>query len=322
VPRGLKPRSVGMIQVIAAYLLLSIGILSNKYVVRFMDPALFVALRMLTSSAILVLYNRRQVDKIDLRSLAYHVYGVLFVSLCTTFLPAYLKAWSLKQMLVTKQTLLGSVDPLVTAIIAYYMLNERLTWLKLIGIVLGMCGVGCIVLWDAGEECWQSLARIDLPEIAVLTAIVLSRYGWTRVQRLLHAGHYTPVQLNMLVQLCSGFLALLFWGLVPYLNLSSNNCPVESCPHYGYLGAALLLTIVGGNVLGYTLYTRCLKHYPATLMSVAGLSIPLLVTIGAYVVYGERLSGGMILGATAIALGIVIFNYQAVMSILRRRYVS
>ena len=289
-----------MISLFLAYLLLAGGITANKYILNVISPEFFVALRMFISGLILVAYNYRQSGHISYKLLREDFLKILFISACTTLLPALLKAWALKNMIATKQTILGSIDPFVTAIIAYHMLGDRLRWSQALGMLLGLAGVCMIILSkDTGSEL-TAFWRVSYPELAVIAAVIVSRYGWMLVQAILRSDRYTPIQMNALVQVTAGLGA---FGIA----LMTSNLAFKPMDSYQGFVLASLFTIFGGNVLGYTLYAQSLKHYSATLVSLTGFLIPLFVTIFAYLFLCETITLYIAAGGFCIFSGLAIF---------------
>ena len=73
--------------------------------------------------------------------------------------------------------------------------------------------------------------------------------------------------------------------------------------------ALLAYTIIGGNLIGYTLYSHLLKKHSATFVSLAGFSMPLFVYLLGWFFLGERLYPSFLLAALITFIGLLIF-YQ------------
>jgi drug/metabolite transporter (DMT)-like permease len=256
---------------------------------------------MLISGSILLFYHWHQTERLTYEKVKNDRIKLLFIALCTTLVPALLKAWSLKHMLASKQSLLGSIDPFITALMVYVMFNEKMTIFNIVGMAIGFLGTIVVILSKTSPEMgYEWLWHISYPEIAIIAAVIISRYGWILVQTLLRNNHYTPIQINTLMQLSAGAMAL---GCAAV----TNQLQVYDIASYPVFIAASLFTIFGGNIIGYTLYAQSLKHHSATLVSLAGFSIPLLVTFFAYIFLGEAVTPSIILGGFIIFLGLLVF---------------
>ncbi|MBY0109565.1 MAG: DMT family transporter [Candidatus Babeliaceae bacterium] len=290
-----------MLDILLAYIFLAAGIVSNKYILASISAEFFVALRMLISGSFLMMYNLHQTERLSYRQVKNNHLKLLLIAACTTLIPSLLKAWSLKHMLASKQSLLGSIDPFVTALMVYVLFSEKITRSKMLGMVIGFIGVVVIILSKGSHEPgYELLFRISLPELAIICAVIISRYGWILVQTLLRNKHYTPVQINGLVQVIAGFLALC---LATY----NNQLKLYAITSYSNFIMAFLCTIIGGNIIGYTLYSYSLKHHSATFVSLAGFLIPLLVAFFAYIFLGENISWSLLVGGLIIFMGLSIF---------------
>jgi len=290
-----------LFDILLAYLFLAAGIVSNKYILASISAEFFVALRMLISGSLLMLYNWHQTEKLSYAQVKKDRIKLIAIAACTTFVPALLKAWSLKHMLASKQSLLGSIDPFVTALMVYVLFSEKISRTKTVGMAIGFMGVVLVILSKSSDEIgYEWLWRISYPEIAILSAVIISRYGWILVQTLLRNKEYTPTQINGLVQVIAGSLALC---LATY----NNQLKIYDISSYYHFIGAFIFTVIWGNIIGYTLYAYSLKHHSATLVSLAGFSIPLLVAAFAYILLGEQVTWPLVIGGLIIFIGLSIF---------------
>ena len=202
----------------------------------------------------------------------------LGIALLTMLLPSLFKAYALKYMLTSKASFFGSLDPFVTAVYAYFLLSERLSKKKILGIIIGFTGT-LVFLYShrppASEQELMAWWVFSYPEIAALLAMAIGRLGWMFVQQLIRKERYTAPEVNGLLMTISGILAFIMpfisagiitlLSFVPLIN--------HYLPSYTFLDAASLLhlnitpetnlsiivyaviyTIVVGNVIGYTMY--------------------------------------------------------------------
>jgi len=302
--------------VATTFALLAMGITTNKYLLGYFSPVWFVAIRMLTASAILAFVSRSSWDQAVRGRLRKDFKLIALIAACTTFLPTWLKSFGLKYMPAAKTTLLGSIDPFVTALYAYLLFNERLTWSKAIGICFGW--VGFILMASDQtplESVWQLWGVISWPEIAVLLAIVTSRLGWTLAQQLLKRERYQPVQINTLMTGVSGLCAM----SVAY----ASDQPICSCsPPFPQLLIPLFVTIVGSSVVGYAMYAKCLKLYSPTYVSLMGFTVPILVALFSWLFLAEPITYKLLLSFSALFTGMLIFESEHIISGIRRRAAS
>lgn len=294
-----------MLYIFITFALLAGGITVNKYILEFLTPAWFVALRMSLAGIILLIYNIRHLNREVYTRLLEDWKLLGLVAACTTLVPSLLKAFGLKHLFAAKSTLLASIDPFVTAIFAYWLWNEKLTWRKSTGIFFGCLGMIIIASARTSEEIsWQVFWYISYPELAVLAAVTLSRYGWILAQDLLKKDRYTPTQINGIIMLLSGALAwMMAWvDGEPFVEKTTLPLPVI---------LLFISSIVAANVIGYAMYAHCLKKYSATLISLAGFLVPLLVALFAHIWLQEPLPMAFFLASGSIFIGLFMFYLDA-----------
>lgn len=292
-----------MFDIILTYLLLSSGIVANKFLLQGMSPDLFVGIRMFISGLILVPWNlQRTASRREFwQTIKADIWSLLFIALCTTLLPAIIKAFALKYMTASKTALLGSIDPFVTALYAYILWSETLSLKKIAGIALGFCGVLISIFSTSPTEmAWGEFLYISYPELAALASVVISRYGWILVQLMLKKGRYKPTEINSMTMLVSGFLALCIAGL-------SGATVTVSCAATGWYVVVFAYTIIVGNLFGYTLYGYCLRKHSATLMSLAGFLVPVFVLLLSQCLGQEQLSLNLLFAGVVLFAGLCVF---------------
>lgn len=289
------------------------GITINKYLLHFVSPVWFVALRMFAASAILAFMSRSSWTREMRLRLSQDFKVIALIAACTTFLPTWLKSFGLKYMPAAKTTLLGSVDPFITAFYAYLLFNERLTWRKTIGICCGWVGFVIMVSeQNAVESVWQLWSCISWPELAVLLATVISRLGWTLAQKLLKQGRYQPIQINTLMTGVSGLCAITVAGI------SGQPAFVEAPPLL-HLAVPFAVTILGSSVLGYAMYAKCLKLYSPTHVSLVGFTVPILVAIFSWLFLAEPITYKLLVSFVALFIGMCIFESEHILRRFQRR---
>jgi drug/metabolite transporter (DMT)-like permease len=303
-----------LFDIILTYLFLASGIVANKFLLQGMSPDLFVGIRMFVSGLILVPWNIRRSSSLTTfwQTIKTDAWSLLFIALCTTLLPAIIKAFALKYMTASKTALLGSIDPFVTALYAYILWSEKLSFKKIVGIFLGFCGVIISIFsTTATELAWGEFLYISYPELAAIASVVISRYGWILVQLMLKKERYKPTEINSLTMLVSGFLALM-------IALISGSAATSSCiaPQYIMIFA---YTIIVGNLFGYTLYGYCLRKHSATLMSLAGFLVPVFVFSISHLLGREQLSLNFALAALVLFAGLCVFYFDDIKSQVKRQ---
>jgi drug/metabolite transporter (DMT)-like permease len=310
-----------MILLVLSYLFLATGISANKVILFSLSPEFLVGIRMAAASVLLAGYiSIRQGKLFEWPLLRKFFAGLVIIALCTTFFPSNLKAFALAHMPSYKMAYFGTLDPLVAALYSYVWFRERLSWRQWLGMAIGFLGMVILISSSTPfEDQLKAFSIISYPELAACLAMVISRLGWIQAQQFLRKEHMTPLQFNVFTMGISGLLSLavvyvrqtytiesLNVAHIPLLHLQ----PFVSMSSMVQLGTLLGYTTLVGNILGYTLYGYALKRYSATLISLAGFLIPLLVQCIGWLALGEPLSPLFFLACSVTFMGVALFFYD------------
>lgn len=306
-----------MSDVLIAFALLASAISANKILLYAMTPMMLVCIRMFVAGIILLIYTTRGSRPLHWAQVRPHISMLAIITLCTTFVPSLLKAYALSHMASAKQAFFGTLDPFVTALLAYILLNERLSWKKWAGILLGF--IGALMLIAQQDFEFKAFSFVSFPELAALGAVVIGRYGWIMVQRFLKKEIFGPTQINTITMLLSGVISgiiLLFFHHVtlgtfegaPFSILKS--APFMCMSFTAQLMFFLSYTILIGNVLAYNLYAHVLKKHSATFVSLMSFSVPLFVALYGRLFLSEMLTWHFFASCGVTFLGLLVFYFD------------
>ncbi len=199
-------------------------------------------------------------------------------------------------------SVLFGLTPLLTAVLAFFILGERhLNFSKIGGIVLGIGGLG-IIFHDSLTQTGQ-LQGILLVLAAVLVH-VMSAIGVKRVNAGLPSLSLTT---GALLHAMPAY-ALTWWlvdGQLP------TGIPTRSLYAIIYLG-------VMGSVVGFILYFYILKHVQATHVALLTLVTPVLALFFGYRFNHEQITPWIGGGTLLILLGMTFFQWGHRLRVRRR----
>ena len=257
-------------------------------------PALTIAaLRTIPASATLLLI----VLSLGYRLPATLAEWRLFIgfSAFNTVVPFLLIVWGQARATGGMAAILNATAPLFGIFLAHLLTHdEKLSWNKVAGILVGISGVGILVGYDvvAGQSA-DLLARL-----ALLAAPFCYVSANIFVRRRL--GHYPPFVIAAMQMVGAIFVAF-------PLALAIDQPWTLPVPSLKVLGA-----IVGMGVLGSALASLChftvLQRAGATNASLVTLIMPLTPILLGGVFLGERLSARDIAGAVIIAAALIIID--------------
>ncbi|KAB7848463.1 EamA family transporter [Streptomyces mobaraensis] len=181
----------------------------------------------------------------------------------------------------------GSVQPLIAALLSTGLLGKRLTTRTLIAGIAGVAGVGLLVLRAEARLDGVGVAAALGGALLMATGVVLSK-RWPSPAPLLATTGWQLVAGGVLLVP----VALLVEGLPP-AGLTAGNLA-----GYAYLSAV-------GTALAYALWFRGLRELPATDVTFLGLLSPLVATAIGLIAVGERLTALQSLGGL-IVLGSLV----------------
>lgn len=198
-------------------------------------------------------------------------------------------------------SVLFGLSPIMIGIFAIYWLGEpRFSAARLLGIVLAIGGL--VVIFMPVD----TLAHIA-PQgvLAVLLSVTLQSLSAVWVKRI--GAELHPMSINCGALSIAVPLYLLVWlvfdGQLPR-GMSDRA-----------LGSVIYLALFG-TVVGFNLYFYVLKRVPATVLSLVTLVTPVLALLIGSGLNGEAISSRVWIGAGAILLGLVSFQWGGL--ILRR----
>ena len=176
--------------------------------------------------------------------------------------------------------------PLWVAVMAHFLLGERLTLRKAGGILLSMAGMVVLMGVSSGGD------------ICAMLIGLLSAVCWA-VASIVFKLKLTALNMVQLAtwQMVSGALALgVFTWAVPQGPVVWNTAAILCLLYNGVLASAL----------AFFLWSYVLSHMEAGKASVAVLAVPAVGVIGGILFLGEALTPQVMLGMTMILGGIVM----------------
>ncbi len=204
-------------------------------------------------------------------------------------------------------SVLFGLSPIMIGIFATYWLGERgFSTGRLFGVVLAITGLA--VIFKPGGN----LAQIA-PEgiLAVLMSVTLQALSAVWVKRI--GGELHPMSINTGALSIAVPLYLLVWLL-----FDGRTPQVMSERAW----AAVVYLSLFGTVLGFNLYFYVLKRVTATVLSLVTLITPVLALLIGNWLNGEAIAPRVWLGASAILLGLISFQWGGILLRGLRRLVA
>jgi len=280
----------------------------SKTALEFSEPFFLIGSRM-TFAGILLLGHQfifnRAAFKIKLR----HLLPLLMLGLVSIYITNIAEIWGIQYMSSAKACLIYSLSPFVAALFAYWILKERLSLKKWVGLLVGFIGLTPILfVHSSSAELAKTLFLVSWSEIALITAVFASVYGWILLKKIVSEYRYSPIMANGMSMFIGGILALSHSyfsgeGWAPF--------PVRVEGWGGFIECTLWMTLIS-NVICYNLYGHLLKRFSATFMALAGLITPLFASLFGWYFLDEVITWHFFASMTLFSIGLTIFYQEEI----------
>ena len=176
--------------------------------------------------------------------------------------------------------------PVFAAVMAHFLLGERLTWRKGAGIVLAIAGMAVLMDVHAGGDVTAIL-------IGLLSAIF---WGLASIIVKLKLSDINPISLTTWQMVCASLSLLAYTAVVPQGKVIWNTDSILCLIYNGILASAL----------AFFLWSWILEHIEVSKASVAVLAAPVVGVVGGIICLGEPMTTHIFLGMVMIMSGIYI----------------
>ena len=176
--------------------------------------------------------------------------------------------------------------PVFAAVMAHFLLGERLTWRKGAGIVLAIAGMTVLMDVHAGGD-------VTAICIGLLSAVF---WGLASIFVKLKLADVNPISLTTWQMVCASLSLLAYTAVVPQGEVVWN---VESV-------LCLIYNGVLASALAFFLWSWILQHIEVSKASVAVLAVPVVGVVGGILCLGEPMTLHIFFGMIMIMAGIYI----------------
>lgn len=281
------------LMVLAFILLWSSAFSAGKIAVADCPPLIFLAVRFLAAGVLMMALAAMLGIPWTLARRDVAVFAALGVANQAVYLGiGYI---ALKSVSAGLAALIISANPIVTAVLAVAVLGERMTWRKLVGLLLGLGGVAFIV------RSRLILGTDQLSGIVLCVLALLSLVGGTILFKL-----FAPRQGlwigNGVQSLAAGIAILPFaLGFESFHDIEPSTSLI----------LAFAYNVLFVSVFAYLLWFRILQVSGATAASSYHFLIPPLGMLFGWLLLGEHLDAADLIGIVPVALGIYLVTRPA-----------
>ncbi len=264
-----------------------------KIAVGEIGPVTLVAFRLLFGLAGLLVVLRLQRKQLPLGRTQLPAY--LLMGLLQAMLPISLISWGETHIDSGLAAILNGTVPLFAIVIAHYWLtDEKMTAMRVLGLVMGFAGVVVLVSDDLRPGV---LSGSLLGQLAVLVASASYATAATFSRRYLR--NQPPV--------VQGTMVLLTGDAIAWLGVLSFESPVQP-PALPITWIAIVWLGLLGSCVAYLLYFYLINVWGPTRTSVVSYVFPIIGLLLGIVFLDERPDWRLFVGTALIVAGILVLN--------------
>lgn len=267
----------------------------QKKIITDAEPFFAIGSRMLCAGLLILIWVKWKKNIYILTILKKNYYNFFLLSFYNIYLTNIFEIYGLTKLDSSKVCLIYSLSPFLTLIITFFMLNEKITKKKLIGLCIGFIGVLIGI---------QNIKTIQLSikkeEFSIFLAVIFSIIGWIQLKKLLKL-NYSILLTNGLSMFIGGIFIIIHSILV---GENWNYIPIINIKKYLY---NTIITIIISNFLCYNLFGFLLKQFSITFINFFGLITPIFTGIFGYIFLKETINIFFIISIPIIFYGLTIF---------------
>lgn len=287
-----RTRRPGAVQatLIIAMAIWGMNVTAVKVSTESFSPIALAALRMIVACAALtgvVLWNRCGVPKPNWRE------GVPLVA--CAFLMVYanqiLFVEGLLRSTATNGALINALSPLVSALLAAVAFGERITLIRIVGVMLGFAGVSAVVLSHPGA----SVSSKGVGDLLLVGGVICFATGGAIVQRLAYRLH--PLSISWAIYLL-GTMFLVAHDMLGEVTLSA----VMLVPGWAPWGLVLFSGVIS-TAIGNLIWNSAIATIGVARTAVYFYWVPVFGIAFAVFVLGETFTAWHVFGFFTVMLG-------------------
>lgn len=271
----------------------------QKISLNYSEPFFLIGSRMTLAGSVILIANllNKKFKKINTKDIKFFIYLAIF----NIYLNSIFEIWGLKNMSSAKACMIYSISPFLTALISFFLLNEKITKKKLIGLILGILGLISTTNIKTSEEITiNNFFFFSMAEISLILSVIFSVIGWILLKKIIKLG-YSYITANAVSMSIGGILTLIH----SYLSGENwNPMPIIEYKNFIYY---TILTCLISNIICYNLFGYLLKFFSTTFMTFAGLVTPFFASLFGFLFLKEIITLNFVIAISLFFLGLIIF---------------
>ncbi len=289
-----------MMLLIVLYAILGFTITLSKIMLTYASPVFLVGTRMLLAGIGIWTYAHVQgsrAQKLGLQDWIligqFALFGVVGTHVA--------RAVALQHLPTVKAALLFNFSPFFSALFAYFLVRERLSYMQIFGLIIGFTGLLPLFLAKDGGSISSLLTHFSIHDFVMLVAVASFSYSLLIMQKLVRYTNCCPVLANGLS---------MFIGGVFTCNAAVVAEPVWLKGDFVFFAGLLVLNILLSNVVCANLQAFLLKRYTPTAMTLTSFLSPFFAAGYSWVLLNETPTINAVIAAVIVLSGLSIYFYK------------
>jgi len=248
------------------------------------DPFILTGLRFLLAAIPAVFFISRPQVSFTLLIIYGLIFGVGLWAMLTLAIKAGVSAGM--------ASLLLQSSAFISVLIGVFFLKEKIGIIKLIGLVIAICGLLIVLTVQDGSVTLLGIMFVMIAASAMSVSAFIVK--WANIKQMFAFVVWSCLFASITLFL----LSLVTSGTQAFVELANNLGPVGI---FSVLVQAYPVTL-----LGYWIWNRLVIIYPISTMAPLTLLIPVFGFICSMYFYGETLAGGKVIACGLIVIGITL----------------
>ena len=269
-----------------------LNIVMLKVLVQYIPPVSMQALRILIAGVVvlLFLFLTRQFKWVGKGKWKFILLAALFGVLGHHIFLAL----GLTLTTASNTSLILALLPLATSILAVIFLHDKLTKLRVVGLVLGLVGVMIIILFGGNSE----LSTVNIGDIFIFLSMAFQAVSFIFIKKATATTDSKIVTGMMLVS--GSFLLFLFSFLLERNGLSS----LADVP--SFIWGVFFASAIIATAIGHLLFNYAIHKIGAGQTVVFNNFVPFFGLVSAAIFLGEKITIVQVLGFVVIIIAVLL----------------
>ncbi|WP_240417226.1 DMT family transporter [Paenibacillus periandrae] len=272
-------------------IIFGLNLIAVKLMNAHSQPITITGCRLVVAGIMIFVYViwKRQFQTISLR------HGMYLLWICLTGMVLHHSLLSIGLTLTSAvhAALIMALTPLTTSVMAYFILNERLTSMKIIGIVLGIAGISLII--------WNDMAvlSINAGDLLVCAAMFCQSLSFILIKKL--QGSLSDAYMTSLLLSAGGILLLLLGWFVEKTPITEVFLGMDTKIIAVFLFSSFLATALGSVV-----WNQSVRKLGPGKASIFLNTVPFYGIFAAALILQEKVYPYHVLGLLVVITGVYL----------------